>query len=146
MKSISLSYVAQSVAINSRKRNIRTKQSAYERYGQSTVEAALDAHTPEIKKNIYINRSETITRINERKWFSEIVSEEMVADALNIKAVLSNSDTNVMSLSEARKVLGFKGIKPDSDEISKLGDFIDECAEANYKTGYFADVTLESKK
>lgn len=148
MINIALSYVAQSVAINFRRRNVRTKQSTYERYGQSIVEAALDAHTPETKKNIYVNRSETITRINERKWFSEIVSEEMVTDALNIKAVLSNSDTQVISLSEARKLLGFKGIEPDPDpdEISKLGDFLGECAEMSYKTGYFADVTLDSKK
>ncbi|PTP83185.1 hypothetical protein [Vibrio splendidus] len=146
MKSLALSFVAQSVAINFRRRNVLKRQSAYERYGQNIVNAALDAHTPEVKKNIYINRSETITRINERKWFSETVSEEMVTDAFNIKAALSNSDTKIMSLSEAREILGLKGITPDSDEVSNLGDFLDECAEADYKTGCFSEVTLDSKK
>ncbi|EMK6581475.1 hypothetical protein V9K46_002269 [Vibrio parahaemolyticus] len=146
MKSIALSYVTQSVAINYRRRNVREKQNAYERYGQNIVDAALDAHTPEIKKNVYINRSETITRINERKWFSEIVSEEMITDALNIKASLSKSETKVITLSEAREILGLKGIKSDSDEMSKLGDFLNDCADTELKTGYFGEVTLGSKK
>lgn len=146
MKSIGLSFVAQSVAINFRRRNLHKKEDAYERYGQNIVNAALDAHTPEIKKNIYINRSETITRINERKWFSETVSEEMVKDALNIKAALSTSETKVMSLSEVRELLGLKRVTPNLDEMSNLGDFLDECAETGHGTGYFSEVTLDSKK
>lgn len=146
MKSISLSHVAQSVAIMSTRRNFSKKQSAYEKYGRSTVDAALDAHTPEVKKNIYINRSETITRINERKWFSEIVSEEMVKDALNIKKYLSNYETKVLSLTEARKILGLKGEKTYSDEMSKLGDFFDECDETNFKAGSLGDLTFKSQK
>lgn len=146
MKSISLSHVAQSVAISSRRRNIRRKQNAYEKYGRSVVDAALDAHTQAVKQNIYINRSETITRINERKWFSEIVSEEMVTDALNIMATLSSAESKVMSLSDARLILGLKGLKSDSDELSMLGDFIEESSEADCKIGYFGDVTSGSQK
>ena len=146
MKSISLSHVAQSVAISSRRRNIRRKQNAYEKYGRSVVDATLDAHTQAVKQNIYINRSETITRINERKWFSEIVSEEMVTDALNIMATLSSAVSKVMSLSDARLILGLKGLKTDSDELSMLSDFIEESSEADCKIGYFGDVTLGSQK
>ncbi|MCG6403698.1 hypothetical protein K6U20_03505 [Vibrio fluvialis] len=145
MVSIALSYVAQSVAIISNKRGVREKQNAYEKYGQTYVEAALNAHTPEIRQNIYINRSETITRINERKWFSEVVSEEMVKDAINIRQSLSNSKTKVLSLAETRKILGLKGIKPDSDDIALLGDFLDECAENNAKTGCFGDIKLDNQ-
>ncbi|HCG8599753.1 TPA: hypothetical protein NJ594_001813 [Vibrio parahaemolyticus] len=146
MINLALSFVAQSVAITSTRRKVRGKQNSYEMYGQGIVDAALDGHTPATKYNIYINRSETVTRINERKWFSEIVSEEMVTDALNLKAALSKSDTRIMSLSEARKILGLKGIKADSNGMSELGDFLNECEEANYKTGQFGDVTLDSKK
>ncbi|PNH89492.1 hypothetical protein C1M56_05565 [Vibrio diazotrophicus] len=145
MVSISLGYVAQSVAIISNKRGVREKESTYEMYGQTYVEAALNAHTPEIRQNIYINRSETITRINERKWFAEVVSEEMVKDAINIRQSLSNSKTKVLSLAETRKILGLKGIKPDSDDIALLGDFLDECAENNAKTGCFGDIKLDTQ-
>lgn len=145
MMSIALGYVAQSAAIISNKRGVREKQSAYEMYGQTDVDAALNAHTPEVRQNIYLNRSETVTRINERKWFSEIVSEEMVKDAINIRQSLSNSKTKVLSLAETRKILGLKGIKPDSDDIALLGDFLDECAENNAETGCFGDIKLDTQ-
>ncbi|MCF9169967.1 hypothetical protein J7965_07465 [Vibrio parahaemolyticus] len=145
MVSIALAYIAQSAAIISNKRGVREKQSTYEMYSQTHVEAALNAHTPEVRQNIYLNRSETVTRINERKWFSEIVSEEMVKDAINIRQSLSNSKTKVLSLAETRKILGLKGIKPDSDDIALLGDFLDECGENNAETGCFGDIKLDTQ-
>ncbi|WOC25037.1 hypothetical protein LY624_10475 [Pseudoalteromonas sp. N1230-9] len=146
LRSLGLSYVAQSVAIINDKRGVREKQSAYEMFSQSEVNAALNAHTSDVRQNIYINRSEALTRINERKWFSEIVSEEMIKDAQNLIAVLSNSKTKVVSLSEARNVLGLKGFQKESEDMVAFSELLKECEKHETEVGCFGDIKTGSEK
>ncbi|QUS59035.1 hypothetical protein [Pseudovibrio brasiliensis] len=143
--SLALAYVAQSVALVTGRRGFRDKRDAYEMFAQRDVEAALNAHTAEVRQEIYINRSETITRINERKWFSEVVSGEMVRDARNLIEVQSNSRARVVSLSEARKVLGLKKVMRPSNELDELSDLLDGCFGPTVKTGNFGDIRMGSE-